>query len=145
MTRPFANNLDKNNRVLDVITNRQGKVAIQPRESTRMTKVIFDGRSSGQYVDVMNLRLILDGRQAEDVPPIDGDPPPLPEGNDGPRRAFSARTAGVAPALQGFDAVAILKTQRADNETEKSKITERFKALAAENERLDKAITALTS
>lgn len=137
MNRPFSNNLDKDNRVLDVVSNRQGKVSVQPRESTRMTKVLFDGKSSAVYVDVMNLRLVLNGKAAEDVPPIDGEPPPLP----------SAKVAGpaAAPPIGQGDPLELLRAQHAGNEHEKLVITARFKELTTANERLDRAITALTA
>lgn len=137
MNRPFSNNLDKNDRVLDVVSNRQGKVNVQPREATRMTKVLFDGKSSAVYVDVMNLRLVLNGKAAEDVPPIDGEPPPLPS-------AKVAGPAAAAPLGQG-DPLELLRAQHAGNESEKLVITARFKELTTANERLDRAITALTA
>lgn len=135
MTRPFSNNLDKNNRVIDVISNRQGKVNVQPRESTRMTKVLFDGKSAAVYVDVMNLRLVLDGKQAEDLPPIDGEPPPLPA--DRPQAA-PARTL-----IEGGDATAVLKAELEMNRQLMAALELQFKALRSKNDKLEQAIAIL--
>lgn len=136
MTRPFANNLRCLDRVMDIVSKRHGKVAIQPRESTRMTKVIFDGRSSGQYVDVMNLRLVLDGKVAEDVPPIDGEPPGLPA------KVFAGSRT---PAPSSSSALDLLKAKREQNAHAMTALNGQFSELKAENEKIDRAIAALSS
>lgn len=135
MTRPFSNNLDLNNRVLHVPSGKQGKVAVQPRDRTRMTKIIFDGRSSGQYVDVMDLRLILDGKVAEDVPPVDGEPPEKPGPN----------TRAPAPAGPQGSALELLRIKRGQNAHAMQALEQQFREIKAENEKIDKAIAALTA
>ncbi len=137
MTLPFSNNLKKDDRVFDTGSKRQGRVPRDPQsEKQRMTPVIFDGRTSVQYVDVMQLRLVVDGRQIEDNPPIDGIPPEL--------HSRTAAPAAAAPAKEP-DAVTMLREVKGKIAAEISAIEKRFKELKAEEERIDKALAALTS
>lgn len=46
---------------------------MQPRESALRVNVRMNGNKVGQYVPVMRLRLVVDGK-AESVPPVDGAP-----------------------------------------------------------------------
>lgn len=134
----FHNNLEKNDRVLHVPTGRQAKVARSPRspETQRMTSIIFDGKHDVQYVDVMDLRLIPDGRTPEEHAPIDGTPP---EGN---AREFKARKAPVSAAApaSGLDA---LQSERHALQVEMRELEEKFRAKKARLTLVEKAIDVL--
>lgn len=133
-TRPFCNNLAKNDRVFDTVSKKHGTVFRQVNEDSRSVCVLFDGNSTSKYVDVMRLRIVLNGKVAEDVPPIDGEPP-LPDGDavaaPKPRRASTALES--------------LIDQRTANIAELANINLRFTALKAENEKIDRAIDILKS
>lgn len=132
----FRNNLQKNDRVFDTVSNRQGKVAWTPRDSgSRRTALVYDGQTAPQYRDVMQLRLITNGRTPEDVPPVDGTPPALePEHT----------AARIEPQPDGMSALDALKSERASNAQEMTRIEARFRLLKNSNERLDRAIAVMT-
>lgn len=133
----FSNNLQKNDRVLDTVSGRQGKVKWTPRApAQRRTAILIDGRSVHQYLDVMQLRLIVDGKTPEETPPVDGTPPEEP----------MRRPAGAAGPTDAVTASALetLRVERARNANEMSEIEQRFRTLKAANEKLDRAIAVLT-
>lgn len=141
--RPFRNNLEKGDQVLHVPTGRRGIVAGKPRPDTkRRTYVLFDGMKAPLPLDVLDLRFIVDGTP-EEVPPIDGeiaDAPPLE-----PAVIFSRRSPANRSSDDGekLNPVENMRQLRAKNAEEIEQLTAKFKALKAENERLDQAITIL--
>ncbi len=135
--RPFRNNLQKNDRVFDTESRRQGKVYRTPRdEQSRMTSIVFDGTHSPRYVDVMQLRFMPDGRTPEDVAPIDGEPPAVG------KAVVSSAPAPRAPS--GSDPKDILVAEREKAVAEMAEITATYKGLQKKVERLNVAIEALT-
>ncbi len=138
--RPFRNNLVQNDRVFDTVSTRQGKVSRTPKnDQNRMTCILFDGTQSEKYVDVMQLRLIVDGRTPEDVPPIDGEPPA--DGQPRPARTPAApRFAGASddPALNLEAEIKLIDVRQAE-------ITAEFKGLTARKEKFTKALEVLRS
>lgn len=137
MSTAFRNNLEKNDRVFDTVSRRQGKVARTPRdERARMVSITFDGTSTPRYVDVMQLRLMPDGRTPEEAPPVDGTPPSEETGTDpGP---------ALARAAPEPDALGALRTELHQNNEEMTEMNARFKLLRERNERIERAISALT-
>ena len=72
---PFTNNLRKDDRVYDKATLRFGNVQMNPRAASLKISVLFDGAKTQKYVPVGDLRLVVDHKVVEDVPPIDGELP----------------------------------------------------------------------
>lgn len=70
----YCNNLKKGDRVMHAVKKRFATISAQPRETSVLVQVIWDGTKAVQSAPVMDLRLIVDGRP-EDVPPVDGEPP----------------------------------------------------------------------
>lgn len=70
---PYCNNLRKDDVVEVASTLRRGVVATGPREQSRTVAVLLHGTNTPRYLDVLDLRLVVDGK-SEEVPPIDGDP-----------------------------------------------------------------------
>lgn len=138
MSGEFCNNLDKDNRVFDTVSGRQGKVARQPQsDKQRMTPIIYDGTNSVVYRDVMQLRLVLNGRTPEDDPPVDFPElaPPLGPKAPPPQAIQLSPTAAAAQ---------LLRDEKERNNAEIETIEKRFKVLKASNEKLDAAIVALS-
>jgi hypothetical protein len=132
MSRPFCNNLKKNDRVLDTVSERQGKVARKLRsDGHRLTPVILDGTKTARYLDVAQLRFMVGGTP-EDVAPFDGDLPPIREEAQVARPEFK-------------DSVAALVAERDANAEEMKGIEKRFKELRAKNDRLERAIAVLNA
>ena len=130
MNTPFHNNLEKNDRVFDTESKRQAKVARTPRGKARLTAITYDGTTTPRYVDVMQLRLMPDGRTPEDCPPIEGTPPEKFDGAD--------PDSGSEP-----DALTSLRAELAKNNAEMSGMNARFKTLREQNDRIEKAIAIL--
>lgn len=129
---PFANNCTENDRVLDIESKCQGKVARTPRDpGSRRTAILFDGTVSPRYVDVMRLRLVVKG-VPEENPPIEGEPPPLP-------------VSGPSAMLAESSALEVIEQEYARNAAEMETCQNRYKLLKAANERLDRARTILKS
>jgi hypothetical protein len=122
----YANNLRKNDPVIDANTKRPGKVAADVRETSRTVLVQFQGESSPRRTDVMDLRLVVDGRP-EEIPPINGVPPP---------RAGAARSRN--------DALESLKADRAAVDAEMRIIEGQFKDRRERRDRLDQAIKIMS-
>lgn len=132
----FSNNLQQNDRVLDTVSGRQGKVARTPRSpEQRRTSIVFDGNSAAQYLDVMQLRLIVNGKTPEEGPPVDGTPPE----DEKPVPTAAANGHVLTAALDA------LKKERAHNVEDMDELDKRFRALRDANEKLDKAIALLTA
>ncbi len=128
---PFCNNLKKDDRVAHSQSKRQGTVDAQPRESSRNVSVIWDGNTAPIYVDVMDLRLVLDDKGTLDEhPPIDGEPP-------------EKKTRAPETVLAPPNALAALKTERDGIAKQMREIEDRFKFLKTQKERLDGAIQFL--
>lgn len=136
----FCNNLRKGDAVLDVESNRPAKVARQPAETGRMVCVCYQGTASDRYVDVMRLRLVVNGK-AEDVPPVDAPEkaPPLSD-HQRPTRA-AAPSAPAAPT----DALTILRARKQAITDEITGMENRCRELRAEEKKVDTAITALSA
>lgn len=130
----YHNNLRTGDQVWNVETKRRGLVGQQPRESSRMTAVIYDGTTTARYTDVAVLRLMVDGKIAEDVPPIDGDLPPLPENHRPPRSSATVVSSGPIRPLE---------ERLAANKAELAKLEKAHAEIRAENERIDQAIKVL--
>lgn len=134
---PFTNNLQKNDRVFDTASKRQGKVMWTPRSpEQRRTAVLFDGHRVATYLDVMQLRLVVGGKTIEEVPPVDGMPP---EETDPTARKKPAAIA-IHPTTSAVDT---LKAERTRNAEEMMRIEGRFKTLKSANEKIDRAISVL--
>ncbi len=134
MSTPFRNNLEKNDRVFDTESKRQGKVARTPRdEQARMVAVVFDGTTTARYVDVMQLRLMPDGRTPEEFPPVNGSPPTIEE---------TEHKSSDSP--EPPDALAALRDELGRNNHEMTGMNARFKLLREKNDRIERAIAALT-
>lgn len=138
--RPFRNNLVQNDRILDTISNKQGKVARTPKnDKNRMTCVQYDGQSAQRYVDVMQLRIIVDGRTPDDGPPIDGEPPALEEKT--PRAAATA-AAGYDPG-PGVDMAGALEHEIKALDERMGELNREFKILDAQKQKFQKALDIL--
>lgn len=134
MSTPFRNNLKKGDRVLDATTKLAGTVARDPGEKNRRTYVLFSVRERAKGVDVMTLRFIPpNDNVAEDVPPIEGEPPPYPK--------FEMHAPGIAPV--SVDPVSLLKADKAGLEREIETMNIRAREIRVKIERLDRAINAL--
>lgn len=136
MNRPFCNNLKENDRIFDTVTKRQGKVARTPKnERNRRTCIMLDGEKAQRYVDVMQLRFMVDGKP-EDVAPVDGvpseDAAPKPRSN-----------AAVSTAPKFDSALAAMTDEVERNNVELASIEKRFRELKVKNERLGQAIALL--
>lgn len=132
---PFCNNLKAGDRVMDVKSKRQAKVQRTPQDDTsRMTCIIYEGTTTGRYVDVMDLRLILNGR-IEEVPPIDGEAPPL--------NSIKSKVRVTSDFGRPTDPLSMLKAQKQAHAEEIKTMEDRCRTIRAEDERLDRAIAAL--
>lgn len=139
--RPFRNNLVQNDRIVDTVTKKQGKVARTPKnDKNRMTCVQYDGQSAQRYVDVMQLRLMPDGRTPEEVPPIDGEPPALEEPST---KAAPPRPWPSPPASS--DPVENIEAELKLIEIRMSEINEEFRTLDGRKAKYRKALEALRS
>ena len=123
---PFSNNLRLGDPVFDTVTQRPGVVSATPRESKRNVRVRLQGDKTPKRLDVMKLRLVVDGKP-ESVPPVSGEPPAPP------------------PDQKERTPVQVLRDQKDKNQAIMDKMTEEFKALRHLNDRLDRAIEALES
>jgi len=131
MNIQFRNNLQKDDRVLHAETKRPGTVRYTPEEGSRTVGIVWQGTKAPQYVDVMKLRLVVDGKP-EDVPPVDGEPPAM-------GAAAVAKTPAPSSALDA------LKAERETVTSEMKSHEDAFRVLKQRRERLDAAITALTA
>lgn len=130
---PFCNNLKKGDPVLDTQSNRPAKVArTLASDQQRSVCVRFQGTITDRYVDVMRLRLIVNG-QPEELPPIDGEPPSL-------KREAPSPWPDPKPDA---DPLAMLKAKKTAHADEIAEMEARCRVIRAEDERLDKAIAAL--
>lgn len=129
----YRNNLQKNDRVFDTVSKRQAKVDKDPRETSRMVSIVYDGIHTPKYVDIRQLRLMPDGRTPETVPPCDGDP-------DEPEE----KQPTVRPTATPLGLLESAKGERQRNAAEMQGLETRFKFLKAANEKLDRAIAVLT-
>lgn len=134
MSLPYCNNLRKNDRVIHADTKRPGTVASQPRESSVMVSVLWQGTTTPQYVDVVKLRLVCANGEIDEHPPFDGEPPQ--------RTARSSPSVASAPEAS---ALAGLKKERDDIGAEMTRLEERFKALKVKKERVERAIEVMTA
>ena len=128
---PFCNNLRKGDRVLDSASGRPGIVDMNPRETSRSVSVVLQGIKTHRRFDVMNLRLIVDGK-AEDHPPVDGMPP---EPVNGHKREDPKEE----------DAVHSLRTDRQKCASEIESMNDRAKVLRSKIDRIDRALLVLTA
>lgn len=103
MSLPFCNNLRKGDPVQ--YQGRRGVVASQPRESSALTQVLFDGIKSPRYLPVLDLRLLIDG-VPEDVPPCDGVPPGA--------KPRAANTSPIAPGTLRQEIRALINRHGSD-------------------------------
>lgn len=133
----FRNNLTKGDPVMHSETKRPGKVASQPRESSRGAMVLWQGATSPQHCDILKLRLVVDGKP-EDVAPCDGEPPkdqvvvkPIPPDN--------------SPETHRLFALDCVQRERAKVKEEMAGLERQFKQLRAAEERLAEAEKALTT
>lgn len=130
---PFRNNLQKNDRVLDTVSGRQGKVKWNPREHGRRTAIQIDGTATPRYLDVMTLRLIANGHTPEESAPVEGEPPAIePE-----------RSEPQTPCGKG--ALEMLRNELGQNERRMKDAEQTFRTLKKENARIERAILALTT
>lgn len=127
--KPFRNNLEKDDAVFDTVSKRPGAVMARPFRSRRATLVRLQGSKDEDHLDVMQLRLLVNGK-TEEVAPIDGEPPSLDQ---------PAKT----PKAASGDPVALLKAEKASNKVKMDSMTAEFKVLRLREERIDKAIAAL--
>jgi hypothetical protein len=134
MSLPYCNNLRKDDRVIHSDTKRPGTVASQPRESSVMVSVLWQGTNTPQYVDVLKLRLVCANGQVDEHPPIDGEPPV---------RA-TRQTPSVAAAPE-HGALTTLKKERDDIGAEMTRLENRFKELKVQKERVERAIGVMTA
>lgn len=126
----FRNNLKAGDRVLSAEKRRLGDVTVTPRESSRNVSVRWQGCQGAVYVDVLGLRLIVNG-QPESVPPCDGEPSPEPARVEVPKSG----TAELVDAL---------KLKRDAIRGEMDRMNARYKDLQGEAERIEQAIAVLT-
>lgn len=129
---PFCNNLKKDDAVFDVETKRPGKIANNPRETSRFVSVLLQGTTTPRSIDVMRLRLVVDGKP-EDVPPIDGEPPTL-HPHDDPRPKAAV---GIPHALSA------VRDEREKIKARMAVIEAEFRTLRATDDRLAAAEKAL--
>lgn len=132
MPLPYCNNLQKNDRVIHAKTKRPGSVATQPRDSSRMTSILWQGCSTPVYEDVMDLRLVCANGEIDEHPPIDGEPPPR-------KHELPKRTPDAAEQA----AIDVLKKERDRIDARMKEMEIEFKTLRGEREKYDKAIAAL--
>lgn len=131
---PFCNNLKKDDPVFDVETKRPGKIANNPRETSRFVSVLLQGTTTPRSIDVMRLRLVVDGKP-EDVPPIEGEPPAIHPHDDRPAPSTGL---GVPTALSA------IREDRAKIKERMAIIEAEFRTLRATDDRLATAEKALT-
>lgn len=137
---PFCNNLKKDDPVLDTVSNRPARVARTPQsDQQRMVALTFQGTNSSRYIDVMQLRLIVNGKPEPDAP-VDGTPPPFNE----KIITRSNSTHGI-PTTTEKTPLQMLQDKRASNLAEIETMTKRATDLRLEVNRIDKAILALSS
>lgn len=132
---PFTNNLVKDDVVMHAESKRVGKVAYTPKEGSRMTGVVWHGNNVPQYIDVMKLRFVVDGKP-ETVAPVEGEPPPLDPPTAGRQRI---------PMVNHLDPIGALRKEREHVDTEMRGIETRFKDLKTRREKLDQAIAVLST
>lgn len=134
MTR-FKNNLKKEDRVRDVASNRSGKVATNPRESSRYVAVIYDGNNSPTSVSIKNLRLMIDGRP-EDTAPCDGDPDEPRPGDARPEPPkVEARVRGLNDHIAALNAdLTRLDQDFSDYHHKRKRLVAAIEALQAKDE-----------
>lgn len=103
---PFKNNLREGDEVLNVRTRKQGRVIETPAPQAKRVKVLGVGGQRFREADVMDLRLVVDGKP-EDAPPIDGDPndsgPRVPKGVNPGRMAMPTLEANGRPLFESFN------------------------------------------
>lgn len=140
----FCNNLRKGDAVFDTKSRLRGIVARTPRSANRRTSVRLSGKQPA-YLDVMDLRFIPPGEtKPEDVPPVDGDAPPLDAPKVRAARVALGPSIQLSPSIEFEDpGLHALKDEWKRNAEEIAQIEARFKVLRAKNERLDKAIAVL--
>ena len=124
----FTNNLKRDDPVEEASTKKRGTIARAPWRKLRAVYVRFNGEPKERRVDVMDLRLVVDG-VAEDVAPVTGDAPPL------------VRTASTGPTVA--DPASAIKAQRETIKKRMDSMTEEFKGLRLLDDRLSKALAAL--
>jgi hypothetical protein len=137
MSTPYKNTLRAGDKVWDVLRQRRGLVANNPRESSTGISVILDGNEAPTSIYVGNLRFIPPGNTNvhEDVPPIEGELPPV-----GQTAAPAVRVTKVAHG----DPVELLRSQKAANEAEIKSLEAKFSELRAHNNKIDAALEALS-
>ncbi len=155
----FTNNLILNDRVLDTVSGKQGKVKKTPRSpSQRRTSIVFDGQQTPRYLDVMQLRLLIGG-QPERVAPVEGEPPPLREPKNVVRQPCDncspefdcyrskmacCRKVPLKPVDVPTSALETLKAERTRNTLALAEHEKQFRALKSANEKLDRAIAVFS-
>ena len=126
----FCNHLTKGDRVLNTKLGREGTIAAKPRETSRYVQIQYDNRTSVGSADVMDLRIILDGR-AEDVPPVTGEPP-------------ERQTRTEAQESEEDAVLTTLRAQRARHDNTIQELEHKLRMERSAIERLDRAIKVLT-
>lgn len=134
---PFRNTLRENDTVQHAVTKRRGIVATGVRESSTTVAVTWDGCSAIVRIPVNDLRFVIpETKQAEDVPPFDGELANAPQ-----------RAARQAPALieeaQDLDELFLLEGKRDDILGEIKAIDARRAHLVERGNRIARAIEAL--
>jgi len=127
----FKNNLQKDDRVIHAETKRLGTVRYTPHAGERMVGIVWQGTKFPRYCDVMTLRLVLNGH-AEEVAPVEGTPPDL------------GATAARPPEEEADPALAAIKRQHAAIDARMAAMNLEYRKLAADKDRLERAIAILS-
>lgn len=123
----FSNNLRVGDTVLDTDSRRQGEV-VETSEHKRNIRVKFPGGVNARRLDVMKVRLVVDGNP-EDVPPVTGEPP-------------TAAVARQDAATHG--ALGALKAERAELSSRMDRMNKEFAAMRTRIDKIDNAIVMLS-
>lgn len=125
--KPFKNCLRGGDEVFDTVTKKIGVVAASPWATKRNVSVRFVPALKAERLDVMKLRLVVDGKP-EDTPPIEGDPDSRSE----------------VQIEEEADALSILKIQRAELKAQMETMNGKFKVMSDRLMKMDEAIKILS-
>jgi hypothetical protein len=92
---PYCNNLRKGDEVLIVSSGRRGVVKVDCEDKWIFAPILLPGLIRAKKIPIDDLRLLVDGKVVEDVPPCDGVPGPMVR----PAQKFSNEAA--QPAVLG--------------------------------------------
>lgn len=138
MSTPFRNNLAAGDAVQHAVTKRPGNVR-WARETSIWAGVVWQGTTSPQQVHVSKLRLVVNG-VAEEVPPVDGEIPPIVDVEKPARDHKTEQFIAQRP-----DGVAALKQEREVIARRMDELQREFVDLKAKRDRIDKALAVLTA